>query len=225
MATISRRRVLFGLGLAATGLGCGGLNPFLLPYMFSGGQSKTPAEFKLTPPTKSGDAKVVVLVWSAPGLSPDLAGVDRMVNAELIRILDARTKENEEKVQILKMQVIDKFKEDNPNWKSVHPHDLGKKFGADYIIDVEIREMDLFKPGSRGQWLLGHANVSVDAYDLTKEIRDPGYTQDFPFQYPNFEKEVQSRSDISSFRMAFVQRIASDISVKFTDSSPQRRVD
>ena len=85
--------------------------------------------------------------------------------------------------------------------------------------------MDLYKPGSRGQWLLGHANVSVNAYDLSKPVRDPGYKQDFTFQYPNSEREVESRSDISAFRMAFVERIASDISVKFSASSPQRHVD
>src|SRR5215217_4224387 len=108
MGRVSRRGVLIGLGLAATGLGCGGMNPFLIPYMFSGGQSKTPAAFPLTPPPKKPDAKVVVLAWSKPGLPSDLAGVDRMINAELIQILDARVKENEEKVLVLKMQVIDK---------------------------------------------------------------------------------------------------------------------
>jgi hypothetical protein len=226
MAKLSRRNVIVGLGLAATGIGCGGLNPFLLPYMFSGGESKHPAEFPLTPPPKKENAKVVVLAWSNPGLPADLAGVDRMLNAELIRILDARIKENEDEVQVLKMPVIDKVREDNPNWAAIDPYEIGKKFGADYVIDVEIREMDLYKPGSR-QFLLGHANVSVSAYDLSKPLKDPAYTQDFAIQYPRMEREVESRAHVSSFRMAFVQRIASDISVKFVDTSPQKlnRVD
>jgi hypothetical protein len=225
MGRLSRRGMLLGLGLAATGFGCGGMNPFLLPYIFSGGKTKTPAEFPLTPQPKKTDAKVVVFVSSKMGLPADLAGVDRMLNAELIQMLDARVKENEEKVQVLKMQVIDKYKADNPNWRTESPYDIGKSFGADYVIDVEIQEMDLYKPGSRGQWLLGHATVAVDAYDLSKPLRDPAYKQDFTIQYPQSEREVESRAQISQFRLQFVQRIASDISVKFSSSTPQRRVD
>jgi hypothetical protein len=228
MTLLSRRGVLFGLGLAATGLGCGGMNPFLLPYMFSGGQSKVEAEYKLAVHPKKQDAKVVVLVSAKMGLPPDLAGVDRMLNAELIRILDARVKENEEKVQVLKMPKLDEYKSQHPNWRATHPCDIGKEIadGTDYVIDVEINEMDLYKPGSRGQWLLGHANVSVSAYDLSKTLRDPQYKQEFVFQWPQSgEQEVQSRYDVSAFRMKFVERIASDISVKFTASQPARRMD
>lgn len=225
MGRLSRRGVLIGLGLAATGLGCGGMNPFLIPYMFSGGETKIPAEFPLKPRDKNPDAKVVVFVSSRVGLPADLAGIDRMLNAELIRILDARVKENEEKIQILKMPKIDEYKAQNPNWKAVHPYDFGRDVaeGTDYVIDVEVREMDLFKPGGRKQWLQGHAIVSVAAYDLSKPLRDPAYKQEFSFEFPQGQEiEVTSRAEVSGFRMKFVQRIASDISVKFTKSSPRR---
>jgi hypothetical protein len=227
MARMSRRGLLFGLGFAAAGLGCGGMNPFLLPYMFSGGQTKTPAEFPLMPHAKKVDAKVVVLASSKMGLPPDLAGVDRMLNAELIQLLDARVKENEEKVQVLKMPRIDEYKSEHPNWRAAHPYDVGREVadGVDYLIDVEINEMDLYKPGSRGQWLLGHANVSVNAYDLSKPLREPGYKQDMVFQYPHSEIEVESRAQVSAFRLKFVQRMAFDISMKFSASAPVRRMD
>jgi hypothetical protein len=228
MVRVSRRGVLTGMGLAALGLGCGGMNPFLLPYIFSGGESKTPAEFPLTPHGKSKEAKVVVFVSSKVGLHPDLAGVDRMLNAELIQMLDARVKENEEKVLILKMPRINDYKDQNPNWRAAHPYDIGKTIAenTDYVIDVEILEMDLYKPGSRGQWLQGHAVVSVTAYDLTKPLKEPAYKQDISFEYPQGrELEVESKAQVSAFRMKFVQRIASDVSVKFAASSPQRRVD
>ena len=228
MGRVSRRGVLIGLGLAATGLGCGGMNPFLLPYIFSGGQSKTPAEFPLTPHGKNKEAKVVVFVSSKVGLQPDLAGVDRMLNAELIQVLDARVREHEEKVQVLKMPRIDEFKSENPNWRSIHPYDIGKTIAenTDYVIDAEILEMDLYKPGSRGQWLQGHATVAVTAYDLAKPLKEPAYKQDFTFEYPQGrELEVETRAQVSAFRLKFVQRIASDISIKFAATSPQRRID
>jgi hypothetical protein len=231
MATrVSRRGMLLGVGvgLAVTGLGCGGMNPFLLPYFFSGGQSKAPAEFPLTPPDKKKEAKVVVLVSSKTGLPPDLTGVDKMLNAELIKMLTDRVRENEEKVQVLKMPALDKFKEDTPNWRAANPYDLGKKFEADYMIDVEIQEMDLFKPGSRGQWLQGRATVSVNAYDLSKPLKEPAQKWEFPIAFPQhgYEREVESRAQVSTFRMEFIQRIASNISVKFSAAAnTPKRID
>jgi hypothetical protein len=202
------------------------MNPFLLPYIFSGGQSKTPAEFPLPPHGKNKESKVVVFVSSNVGLPPDLAGVDRMLNAELIQLLDARVKENEEKVQVLKMPRIDDYKSENPNWRSVHPYDIGKTIAenTDYVIDVEVLEMDLYKPGSRGQWLQGHATVGVTAYDLAKPLKEPAYKQDFSFEYPQGrELEVETKAQVSAFRLKFIQRIASDISIKFSASSAQVR--
>lgn len=226
---LTRRRMLLGMGLAATGFGCGGMNPFLLPYMFSGGQAKTPAEYPLVVPEKKTDAKVVVFVSSATGLHPDLAGVDRMLNAELITMLDAGLKSNEQKVKVLKMPVIDKFRADDPNWRSIHPYDIGKEFNADYVIDVEIDEMSLFKPGSRSRFLKGHATISVNAFDLSKPLMEPAYKFDYTPEYPHGrEIEIESRDtrvEVSGFRVQFVQRIAADIVVKFVDSIPQRRVD
>jgi hypothetical protein len=219
--------MIVGLGLAATGIGCGGMNPFvMIPALISGNRAEIPAEFPLTPPAKKQEAKVVVIVSSKLGQDPDLAGVDRMLNAELISVLDARLKEHEEKVQVLKMPRLDEYKAQNPNWKTVHPYDLGKTVaeGADYVIDVEIVELELYKPGGRGQWLQGRANVLVSAFDLSKPVREPAYRQDFTFEFPQTgEEEVQSKAQISAFRMRFVRRIASDISIKFAPTSPENR--
>jgi hypothetical protein len=224
MRRVSRRGVLMGLGLAATGLGCGGMNPFLLPYMFSGGESKQPADFPLALHPKKTDAKVVVFVSSKMGLSPDLVGVDRMLNAEVITTLEASLKANEEKVQVLKMPKIDEYKSQNPNWRSVHPCEMGKAVadGTDYVIDVEVLEMDLFKPGSRGQWLQGRATISVTAYDLTKPLKDPVYKQELPFEFPKGrEVEKESPAQLSAFRLTFIQFIAKAIAGKFSATTAQ----
>ena len=65
----------------------------------------------------------------------------------------------------------------------------------------------------------------LEGRKLAKPLREPAYKQDFNIQFPHSEKEVESRAQISAFRLQFVQRIAADISVKFSSSTPQRRVD
>lgn len=231
MGRVTRLRVLAGLCIAASGFGfgCGGANPFLLlPTIFSGGQSKAPAKYPLTVQHKKENAKVVVLVSNKVGVDPDLINVDRMLNAEIIQLLDARVKENDEKVLVLKMPKIDEYKSQNVNWRSEKPYDIGKAIadGTDYVIDVEIVEIDLFKPGPRKDWLQGHAVISVTAYDLSKHLKEPAFKQDITFEYPTGrEIPLESKGQLSQFRMAFVQRIASDVSTLFVASSPVRRVD
>jgi hypothetical protein len=224
MRKMSRRGVLAGLGLAATGLGCGGMNPFLIPYFFNH-DTKVPAEYPLTPHPKKPDVKVVVLVSAKMGLPADLAGVDRMLNAELITVLDSFVKANEDRVQVLKMPRIDEYRTQNPNWRSVHPCDMAKKLaeGTDYVIDIEVLEMDLYKPRSQGQWLQGRATVSISAYDVTKAVQDPAYKQELSFEYPRGrEVEKESAAQLSAFRMSFVQYIAKEVAAKFVATSPQR---
>ncbi len=217
---ISRRAVVVGLLAAIGNAGCG-MNPFLIPEILWGGrESRVPAEFPFKVPAKHEDAKVVVLVSSKAGLPSDLSGVDRILNVELIKILDARLKENEEKVFVLKTKLIDDYKAEHTNWRTSHPYDTGKSFAADYVVDVEILEMDLFKPGGRGQWLQGRATVSVNAYDLSKPLKDPAFKWEYSVEYPkDREIEVETRSQVSTFRQKFVERIAFDVSLKFTSST------
>lgn len=228
MTKMTRRTMLLGLGLAATGFGCG-MNPFLLPQLLTSEdrESIVQAEYPLVPHNKKNpEVKVIVLASTGPGLHPDLAGVDRMLNSEIISILDSLTKKNEEKVQVLKMTVIDNFKSDHPNWRGMKPYDIGTKYGADYVIDVEIGEMDLYKQGSRGDFLQGRATISVAAYNLAKPLKDPAYRKELRFEYPRFSEipiETRSRSEVSSFRMSFVQRIATDVALKFTASPADYR--
>lgn len=224
---ISRRALMMGLLATVSSFGCGA-NPFLIPEILWGGrESRIPAEFPLKVQPRHEDAKVVILVSSKPGLHSDLSGVDRMLNTELINVLDSRLKENEEKVQVLKMPRIDEFKSEHTNWRSQHPYEIGKTFSADYVIDVEILEMDLYKAGSRGQWLQGRATVSVNAYDLAKAVKDPAFKWEYTIEFPRGrEIEVESRSQVSTFRQKFISRIAFDVSLKFSSSTAdhQRRL-
>jgi hypothetical protein len=124
------------------------------------------------------------------------------------------------------MAAIDDFKQENTNWRVMSPYDIGKKFGADYVIDVEIDVMELYKPGSGGDFLQGSATINVCAFDISKPIKDPAYKKPLTFQYPRISEipvESRSRSEVSTFRMAFVQHIATEIAVKFTASPADYR--
>jgi len=87
-------------------------------------------------------------------------------------------------------------------------------------------EYGLMAAYAEGFNILKHANVGKTEAQATAEhapLRDPQYKQDFVLQYPQSEQEVESRAQVSAFRMKFVERIASNIAVKFTASSVQRR--
>ena len=91
----------------------------------------------------------LVLAYSAPDVQTDQVGIDRQIGVEFTRQLDALCKANKEKVKIVPFHKVEKFKNDNPSWKTMGGDEIGRKFDADYVIDVEIVAMSLYKPGSR----------------------------------------------------------------------------
>jgi hypothetical protein len=226
----SRRAFVYGLAIATLSIGCSPAS-FVIGGLLRGErESKKPAEYALKMQPKHEDVKVIVLVSakSYSFKSPDMFGTDRKLNAELISALDERCRLNEEQVLVLKMPRIDQFKTDNPNWRSMNPHKIGKReeFHADYVIDVEIVELDLFKPDGRKEWLKGNANISIAAYDINKPLEEPAYKKDYHIEYPTTrEIPVESPASVTTFRDHFVKRIAEDIANLFTSSTNQRRID
>ncbi|MCX7666694.1 MAG: hypothetical protein N2112_14245 [Gemmataceae bacterium] len=218
----TRRHVLGLFCLAGTGIGCSA-NPLYFPMMLLNNQPQNPPEFPLKPRPRAEDVKVVVLVSGRTADSPDTIGLDRALNAELISLLEERCKANKENVLVKKMKAIDEFRANNPD-PTLHPMQVGKEMKADYVIEVEIQELELFKPGSRRQFLQGTANLTVNAYDTSKVGKEAAYSMTLAQSFPrDREVPVESPASIENFRREFVKRLASAIVVKFTTSSTDQK--
>ncbi len=191
--------------------------------IFGSGEAKTPPEFPLTKKPRADDVKVIVLVSGRVPTDTDTIGLDRTLNTEMIQLLEERCKANKEVVTVFKMKALDDFRAKHPD-PTMHPFEVGKEWKADYVIEIEIQELSLFKPGSRRQFLQGAANLTVNAYDISKKSKEPAYSMTLTQSYPRDREEpVESPASVENFRRAFVKRIANAIVVKFTTSSTDQK--
>ena len=215
MGSTWRLRTLAGVLVLAAGLGC---NPLTSVYfMCVGVENKSEPEFKLASNDKNHEVKVLILAYRRADVQTDQVGSDRQIGVEFTRQLDALCKANKEKVKIVPFHKVEKFKTDNPGWKTMEVTEIGKRFEADFVIDVEVVALSLYKPGSRKSLFEGACRLEVSALDLHKSADGPAWHQVIPIAYPSSRGPIPVGDDnVDSFREKFVQRIATELCWKFT---------
>ena len=215
MGSSWRLRTLAGVLVLAAGLGC---NPLATVYfMMVGVENKADPDFKLASNDKNKEVRVLILAYSAPDVQTDQVGIDRQIGIEFTRQLEALCKANKEKVKIIPFHKVEKFKNDNPTWKTMGVDEIGRKFDADYVVDVEVVALSLYKPGSRKTLFEGACRLEVSALDLHKPLEGPAWHRQIPVAYPSSRGPIPVGDDnVDSFREMFVRRIATDLCWKFT---------
>ena len=207
-----------------------GCNPILLTArLLNPEDPQEKAEFPLTPHPKreKEEVRVVVLTSCALGISPDLNGSEHLLAAEVIPLLAKRCEENKEKVLVFKSAPLEEYKRDHPEWRSMHPKDIGKDeyFKADYVIDIEILEISIYEPRSKNQLLRGRAKIALAAYDCSKPLKEAAFpSTEMNFEFPRTHEVSVYDVPASTFRQKFIKRIAADLVVKFTAHNTDQRM-
>ena len=124
-------------------------------------------------------------------------------------------KEAKEKIIVLKNQPVSRYQDEHPEWKSYHPIDIGKHFGADYVIDLEVLSISLFEPETNRRLLRGKTEIAISAYDLSKKDKAPSLEQEYTRHYPDSFKVDADSIALPAFREKMLQRIAADLARKF----------
>jgi hypothetical protein len=215
MGSSWRLRTIAGVLVLAAGLGC---NPLTTVYfMMVGVENKTAPEMKLASSEKNKEVHVVLLVYAAPEVQTEQVGIDRQIGVEFCRQLEALCNANKERVKVVPFHKVEKFKTDNPNWKSMGADEIGRRFDADYVIDVEVLSLTLYKPGSRKALYEGSCKLHAAALDVHKAADGPVWQQPMSIPYPSSRGPIPVGDDNpDSFRELFVRRIATELTWKFT---------
>jgi hypothetical protein len=215
MGSSWRLRALAGVLVLAAGLGC---NPLTTVYfMMVGVENKSAPECKLASADKNKEVRVVLLVYSSPEVQAEQVGLDRQIGAEFCRQLEALCKANKERVKVVPFHKVEKFKSDHPKWQSMGPEEIGKAFDADYVIDVSVLALNLYRPGSRKALFEGSCKLHVSALEVRKAQDGPAWQQPLSIAYPSSRGPIPVGDDSAeSFRELFVRRIATELTWKFT---------
>lgn len=214
-ATRKLRATAAVLTLCVAGVGC---NPLTLPFfMMYGVESKVEPEYRLATPDK--EVKVVILSYTAPDGSNEQVGIDRQIGTVVAKQLAERCLANKEKVKVIPIHKVEKFKSEHPGWKTMGAVEIGKQFDADYVVDIELVGLNLYEPGSHKQLYHGRCKIDLAVFDVKKPNDGPAIKPSMTIAYPSKAHgpmAVMDDGNTEKFRDNFVNRIATEICWKLT---------
>jgi hypothetical protein len=201
--------------VVVTAAGC---NIMALPFfLLPGMDPKHEAKCKLVPHDKDRGARVVILTSCGMETRPEFLRVDRELGRLLYMQLEDGLKKNQERVVVVPIGQVEKYKDDHPNWHSLSPEEVGKHFSADYVISLEINSVSLYEPGSINTLFRGHAEISLDVLDVLKPANGPIYREEYTINYPRARGPIPaSEGNIQQFRQRFLSVVARELSWRFT---------
>jgi hypothetical protein len=221
MGDIRTRRVTLAiLLLVSAGIGC---NPFTLPFFFTRGESKLDADYSLArmgvkANKKKKEFTVAIVSYATRGLSPDAIGIDRELSTQFAKKLTEECVRNEEKIKVIPIQQVEKYKSEHPNWSRLGPIEIGKELGADFVIDMEVAGFSLFEGSSHAMFFRGRAHISLAVFDMASEGHEAAFKKDLIVLFPEdggVPRDLDT--NIETFRQQFVARVARDLTWLFTD--------
>jgi hypothetical protein len=213
------RRAAWGTLFAIFAFGCSPLTTIaFLFHRDTPNPAECPLVFDKDGPKKHKE-EVVVALFVSPGSGQgyDFAGTDRALASEIAKIMPELAKENKQKLVVVTPSKVDKFKMQNPNWKLMHPIAWGKKLEADFVLDIHLDKMSLYKPDSQNMLYEGRAEVTVDTYDVDSTEREPKFNYNLLFTYPETGFQDATSIPVSHFKKAFVEHLAMKLAMKHVD--------
>jgi len=222
MTVMRRRNFLLGLCGAACVAGCNFPSAmyFLMP------EAKEPAEYKRLASVED-KKEIKVVLWTYMGLDPrpELAQADRQLAAKLAECLHRTSEENKEKVTIVKPSLVEQYKSNHPDWKSIDLEQVGHYFKADYVISLEIDQLSLYAPKAQQQLYQGRTHILVSLVD----VKNPDETlqpKEFTDLYPGEERGGLDSfgTPVGLFKETFLTHVARRLSFFFVNHQKRDRV-
>jgi hypothetical protein len=215
MAAPLRRWYTGGLLLvAALGAGC---NLLSIPYFLLYADAKHPAKCKLAANDKDKQVRVVILTYGGLETRPEFLRVDRELASYLVKHLQEGFKNNKENVTLVATTLVEKYKDEHPNWHALDLDEIGTHFRADYVVDLEINDITLYEPGSRNTLYRGRTAISVAVVDVSKPGEEPIYREEYTCEYPLTRGPIPvDDSNPQQFRQLFLNHVAKQLSWRFT---------
>ncbi len=209
-----RRRAIF-LSLWGTVLlaGCS-----LQSLYFIMPEAKDPAGLiRLADEDRKKEVKVVL--WTYMNLDPreEFIQADRHLAIKLAEEIRRLSDENNEKVTIVKPNLVEQYKSRNPNWKSYELTKVGHDFNADYVIELEIDKLSLYEPKANNMLFRGQTEIQVSVVDMKNP--DDVHSMEFNDRFPSEARGDMTPLDESPrlFRDKFLEHVAKKLSFLFVE--------
>jgi hypothetical protein len=159
-------------------------------------------------------------------LVPNLAFRDahRDLCRRLSQLLEQRYKDDQDKIKVVPASQVLSYMDTHPDWITQSKQDLGKHFGADFVVFLELGPMTMYEKGSRETLYRGNVEINISIYDAhVSDNEGPRDTDVYTCTYPG--SAPMSTSDIrpSNFKLQFMNRISTDL-VQYFASHPSKEM-
>jgi hypothetical protein len=214
--------VLFG-GLAWLSIGCSpqSLTMFLLPF---DGANKQEPEYKLFPDKKfyaeGKEIKLVVLSnFANAQFQPDIRPADHELADAVSEHLRLRCQANKQKLKLVPQAEVQSYQMKGIDDGDITPLDIGKKFKADYVLDLTIQKFSLYQEKSYPRMFCGNTQIGIKLYKMDTKGEEPVvFTKAYANRFTNTHGDAlleAGNSDPTDFRRAFMSKLGKEISRMF----------
>ncbi|HXD88331.1 MAG TPA: hypothetical protein VN641_17715 [Urbifossiella sp.] len=171
------------------------------------------AKYPLHPKDASGnrsDKEITVLIWCAQrdGLSTELAGADRELNDNMIRILSRRVRKTSEKVKIVSSTELAEYRSKHPNCNQM---DLAKAFEANCFICLNIIRARLYEPNTAKTIYDGGSDLECSIAYLSEGTSPQIKRYDHHFAYKMHRHRAAEDISLRLFRAGFLDALANEL--------------
>jgi hypothetical protein len=203
-------RNLFAMSLFALVLpGCAQF--VILGYLLGGPPHIEPEFDRETKETFVGnDAKVAVVCWADPQIKLKYSKIDTEVATCVARLMQTQ------KINVVEPDYVRAWIDEHSDWETAD--EIGRAFDADYIVEIELMDFDLYEPHSatlyRGQ-TEGYINVhKMTAAGTSEKI----FTKDLGFMFPTKVPRPTLEQPELTFKREYLSRLGEEIGFKFYPS-------
>jgi hypothetical protein len=219
MTAFGRRCALAAglVGLLALTHGCdfATLAYFLMP------ETKDPAtlrQLSCKPEKDKKDPCVLILTYGGLETRAELVHADRQLAELLAGYLKESAEADGEKLTIVPQRKVEEYKNSHPNWqREADLARIGRAFGADYIIYLEVNSLTLYEPGNMNSLFRGRANLTVSLIDVNHPD-EPVRQEPYVCLYPSEARgpvNADFETPLEVFRQQFLTRVARELSWRF----------
>jgi hypothetical protein len=212
--------VMFGF-FSWISLGCNPatLSMLMIPWV----DNKLDPEYKLFAEGKELTL-VIVSNFASPQLQPDLQPAEMELAEKLSSFLRKRCVENKHKIKIVPYAEVRSYQvkqwvDGNPS-----PLDIGKKFKADFVLDLNIQSMSLYEKRAVTPLFRGETEITINLYKVNATDGDHKvYNKDYRGEGAPTPFDAGTTS-AATFRGMFLTKVSRDISKLFIAYPPEERV-
>lgn len=174
------------------------------------------------------ESKVLFLAAHEDVMPANLAFRDahRELTRLLVRMLEERYKEGQDKIKIVPVSQVFNYMDNHTHWVTESKQDLGKHFGADFVVFLELGPMSIWEKGSNSTLYRGNVEIRMSVFDVHQPegetlVHSDVYSCTFPTSCPMDATELSQ----DGFKLRFMDRIAKELVPYFAPHPSRDKLD